>query len=61
MDPPPDNQAPTAAILQPANGRSFRFDAVIAFVGTASDPEDGDLTGDLVWESSLDGEIGRGG
>ncbi|MGH6690446.1 MAG: Ig-like domain-containing protein, partial [Gammaproteobacteria bacterium] len=61
VDPPPDNQAPSVAILQPADGRSFRFDAVIAFVGTASDPEDGDLTGDLVWESSLDGEIGRGG
>jgi len=60
-EPPPDNQAPSVAILQPADGRSFRFDALISFVGAASDPEDGDLAGGIVWESSLDGEIGRGG
>ncbi len=58
---PPDNQPPSVAILQPADGRSFRFDATITFAGAASDPEDGDLAYAIVWESSLDGEIGRGG
>lgn len=33
----------------------------IRFSGSASDDQDGDLTGNLVWASSLDGEIDTGG
>ncbi|MGH7674972.1 MAG: S8 family serine peptidase [Gemmatimonadales bacterium] len=55
------NQSPTVIITSPANGASFRFDAVITFEGSAADAEDGDLTGDIVWTSNLEGEIGRGG
>ena len=29
-------------------------------MGTASDPEDGDLSADVVWTSSKDGRIGTG-
>ncbi len=55
------NEAPTVIITSPANGRSFPFDAVITFAGSAADAEDGDLTGAIVWDSDLQGEIGRGG
>jgi hypothetical protein len=49
------------SITSPADGASFDSGATILFVGTASDPEDGDLTGSLVWTSSIDGDIGAGG
>jgi hypothetical protein len=54
-------QAPTATITSPANGTSFAEGATITFSGSATDPEDGDLTGSaLVWTSSRDGQIGTG-
>ncbi len=55
------NEPPTVIITSPADGRSFPFDAVIVFEGSAADAEDGDLTGAIVWTSSVEGEIGRGG
>jgi hypothetical protein len=59
--PPPFNQSPTAHITGPANNSSFAQGASVAFAGTGTDPEDGDLTGaSLVWTSSLDGQIGTG-
>jgi hypothetical protein len=39
----------------------FAAGQVIAFAGSASDSEDGVLTGSLQWSSSIDGAIGRGG
>jgi hypothetical protein len=33
----------------------------INFAGTATDMEDGDVSGDLAWNSSIDGAIGTGG
>jgi len=58
---PPPNEPPTVPITAPADGASFESGASIEFAGTATDPEDGDLTASLVWTSSLDGEIGTGG
>ncbi|MCL4559161.1 MAG: S8 family serine peptidase [Chloroflexi bacterium] len=55
------NTAPSVTITSPANGASFAAGTSIAFAGSASDAEDGDLTGSLVWTSSLDGQIGIGG
>ena len=34
---------------------------MITFIGSAADPEDGDLTSRLVWTSNIDGIIGNGG
>jgi PKD repeat protein len=51
------NNPPTVSITSPADGASFDSDAIISFDGTASDNEDGDLTGDLVWTSDLQGSI----
>jgi subtilisin family serine protease len=57
----PTNNPPTVAITAPANGSTFTSGAAITFSGSASDAEDGNLTSNLVWTSSLDGQIGTGG
>jgi hypothetical protein len=55
------NQAPTATISAPADDASVDEFMSVAFQGSASDPEDGALTGSaLVWTSSIDGGIGTG-
>ena len=33
---------------------------LITFTATANDPEQGDISGSIVWESDLDGNIGNG-
>jgi len=58
---PPPNDPPNVSITSPADGSTFESGTNISFVGTASDPEDGDLTASLVWSSSIDGSIGTGG
>ncbi len=55
------DEAPVVTIIEPANGASFEPETLISFVGTASDKEDGDITSDLIWTSSIDGVIGYGG
>ncbi|MEM7586392.1 MAG: Ig-like domain-containing protein, partial [Acidobacteriota bacterium] len=55
------NAAPSAGITAPADGSIFDQGDSVTFTGTASDPEDGDLTASLSWSSSLDGAIGTGG
>ena len=58
----PVNQPPTVNISQPGDGSPpFVSGLPIAFVGSASDTEDGDLTADLDWTSDNDGPIGSGG
>jgi len=57
----PANTPPSVTITSPANGASFPSSASITFSGSASDTEDGDLTGTLAWTSSIDGSIGTGG
>lgn len=57
----PGNQAPTAAIDEPAANASFEAGDVVHLAGRASDPEDGALRGPaLSWTSSLDGALGTG-
>ena len=55
------NAPPTVTIAQPPDGATFATGASITFSGTASDPEDGNLTSSLAWTSSRDGAIGTGG
>ena len=52
---------PSLSISAPDDGSTFPSGASVSFTGTASDPEDGDLTADLSWTSDLDGAIGSGG
>jgi chitodextrinase len=54
------NGPPTVTISVPADGASYTQGEVITFTASASDSEDGDLTPELVWQSSLDGPIGGG-
>ena len=55
------NQPPTASITAPANGLSVTVGDNISFTGTGTDPEDGEITASLTWDSDLDGTIGTGG
>jgi len=55
------NSSPSVKINNPADGASFALGSSVTFTGTASDPEDGVLTGSaLSWISSIDGELGSG-
>jgi hypothetical protein len=54
------NTAPTVSILTPLSGSVFPEGAVISFSGVASDVEDGNLTAQLSWLSTLQGAIGTG-
>ena len=55
------NEPPAVSITSPGDGASFGSGETITFEGTASDPEDGDLTGSLVWTSNIQGQIGVDG
>ncbi|MBI4320050.1 MAG: S8 family serine peptidase [Chloroflexi bacterium] len=57
----PPTGRPSVSITSPANGSTFHVNQSITFTGTASDPEDGDVTASLVWTSSINGQIGTGG
>jgi hypothetical protein len=54
------NVPPTVSITSPNDGDSFTSGTSISFTGTATDAEDGGLSGALVWTSSADGQIGTG-
>ena len=57
----PANRPPTVTINAPGNGQSALQGASIQFTGSASDPEQGTLSGAaLVWTSSVAGQIGTG-
>ncbi|MEO8561459.1 MAG: S8 family serine peptidase [bacterium] len=59
--PPPSNQPPVASIVSPANGTSVAVGTAVSFTGSATDPEDGTLSGaSLAWTSSIDGSLGTG-
>jgi len=57
----PFNNPPTVSLTAPAAGSSFNSGASVLFAGTANDVEDGNRTANLVWTSSIDGQIGTGG
>jgi hypothetical protein len=54
------NHAPTVAISAPASGATYNQGDAITFTGTATDTEDGNLTANITWTSSLNGSIGTG-
>ncbi len=54
------NTAPNVTITAPANGSSFVVGSSVTFSGTANDTEDGDISANLAWTSSIDGAIGSG-
>ncbi len=56
----PGNTAPSVTITAPPNGSSFNVGDPITFSGTASDAEDGNISANLSWTSSIDGAIGTG-
>lgn len=58
--PAPSNTAPVVSISSPSNGSAFAEGATIAFAGSATDQEDGNIGAYLVWISSRDGQIGTG-
>jgi hypothetical protein len=55
------NDLPTLEVVSPEHGYLANTGQQILFSGTADDLTDGDLTDDLIWTSSLDGQIGTGG
>lgn len=58
---PPSNVAPTVTITSPADNSTIPEGTVISFTATATDPEDGDLSGSITWSSDLDGPINASG
>lgn len=61
-DPDPDpNQAPSVSITSPDDGATFEAGSEITFEGSATDQEDGTLTGgSLTWSSDVGGQFGTG-
>lgn len=57
----PENTAPQITIQSPSNGSAFQDDESVQLVGVASDNEDGNLSQNIVWSSSVDGVLGTGG
>ncbi len=55
------NRAPTVTITEPKEGEFLSVDTQVNFVGSATDPEDGDLGATISWSSDLDGTLGTGG
>lgn len=51
------NTAPTLSILSPSEGTTVEEGTSILFSSEAYDEQDGDLTNQVVWSSSLDGQI----
>ena len=51
---------PSVTITAPADGSSSEIGQSVSFSGSATDPEDGSLSGSLSWTSSIDGAIGNG-
>ncbi len=54
------NTPPAVSITAPANGSSFAQGASVSFSGTATDTQDGNLSANLAWTSSINGSIGSG-
>src|SRR6266542_4260463 len=56
----PSNSSPSVTIASPSNGESDPQGTSVMFSGSATDTQDGDLSPNLVWTSSIDGQIGAG-
>ena len=58
---PPVDQHPIVTIESPDSGTVVDDQALLTFIGSAVDPQDGTLPPDsLTWESDLDGNLGKG-
>lgn len=55
------NTTPSVSISAPTNNSNVAAGATVSFSGSATDPEEGNITARLVWASNLDGPIGMGG
>jgi hypothetical protein len=55
------NVSPVVTITSPANGASSTLGRSVTFTATASDQEDGNIAGSILWASNRDGVIGAGG
>lgn len=58
---PVPNDPPEIKINAPANGDVFTTDDLINFIGTATDPEDGDISNLIEWKSSRDSFLAQSG
>src|SRR5207302_4168861 len=54
------NGAPKVPLSAPADGTGVDEGTTVTFTGTASDPEDGDLTPAIAWASDLQRALGTG-
>lgn len=54
---PPTNSEPTLTITSPTDSTSVEEGTTLTFSGTAQDAEDGNISVNIVWNSSLDGQI----
>lgn len=51
---------PTVDVVAPDDGHTVREGEAITFSGTASDPQEGDISSQIEWTSDIDGVIGTG-
>lgn len=56
----PRNARPAVTITAPGDGTLVTLGTEVTFAGSASDAEDGDLSGSIAWASSVDGALGTG-
>lgn len=54
------NTAPSVSISSPSANLNVSTETAVTFTGSASDTQDGNLSSQLVWTSSVDGAIGTG-
>src|SRR5581483_1351895 len=54
------NGTPAVVITSPAMNSYSESAATVTFAATATDPEEGDLSGSLAWSSDQDGSLGTG-
>ena len=57
---PNANTPPVVTITSPANNFGVESGVSINFTATANDPEDGDVSSSLVWNSNINGDFGNG-
>lgn len=60
VTPPPENSAPALVIHSPANNSQVDFGESVLFSASASDNEDGSLSQQINWSSSISGQLGVG-
>jgi hypothetical protein len=53
-------QAPILSLSSPKNNAEYNNGETLTLKASASDPEDGDISGNIIWESDLDGALGTG-